>query len=197
MARGNHLSDKQYIAAQQLLDDSFKLGLQVLESGFRPHFIIGVWRGGAPVGIAIQELLAYFGVETDHIAIRTSFYTGPGERAKAVRVHGLGYVIDHIRKADSLLIVDDVYDTGLSLQQIVSDIRRDCGESPPQIRLATPYFKPANNRTDRVPDYYLNETDRWLVFPHELVGLSAQELLKDKPGIEALRQKLEGMGDSD
>ena len=194
MARKNSVSAKQYIAAQQLLDDSFRLGLQVLESGFRPHFIIGVWRGGAPVGIAVQELLAYFGVETDHIAIRTSFYTAPGERSKAVRVHGLGYVIDHIRKADSLLIVDDVYDTGLSLQQIVADIRQDCDESPPEIRLATPYFKPANNRTDRVPDYYLHETDRWLVFPHELAGLSAQELLKHKPGIDALREKLSTLG---
>ena len=146
------------------------------------------------MGIAVQELLAYFGVETDHIAIRTSFYTAPGERSKAVRVHGLGYVIDHIRKADSLLIVDDVYDTGLSLQQIVADIRQDWDESPPEIRLATPYFKPANNRTDRVPDYYLHETDRWLVFPHELAGLSAQELLKHKPGIDALREKLSAPG---
>ena len=109
-------------------------------------------------------------------------------------MHGLGYVIDHIRKADSLLIVDDVYDTGLSLQQIVVEIRQDCGDNPPEIRLATPYFKPANNRTDRVPDYYLHETDRWLVFPHELAGLSAQELLKYKPGIAALREKLSALG---
>ena len=188
---------KQYIEAQQLLDDSFRLGLKVLESGFRPHFIIGVWRGGTPVGIAVQELLEYFGISTDHIAIRTSFYTAPGEYAAAVRVHGLGYVIDHIRQADSLLIVDDVYDTGLSLQQIVTDILAACGDNPPEIRLATPYFKPDNNRTDRVPDYYLHETNQWLVFPHELTGFTARELLAHKPGIDALREKLEGMEGGD
>ena len=181
---------KQYIEAQQLLDDAFRLGLAVLESGFRPHFIIGVWRGGTPVGIAVQELLEYFGVNTDHIAIRTSFYTAPGEHAAAVKVHGLGYVIEHIREADSLLIVDDVYDTGLSLKQVVDDILDACGDRPPEIRLATPYYKPDNNRTDRVPDYYLHETHHWLVFPHELAGMSARELLANKPGIGVLREKL-------
>ncbi|MEH6467530.1 MAG: phosphoribosyltransferase family protein [Porticoccus sp.] len=183
--------EKQFIDAQQLLDDSFSLGLQILESSYVPHFIIGVWRGGTPVGIAVQELLDYFGIETDHIAIRTSFYTKLGETADNVKVHGLGHVIDNIRKADSILIVDDVYDTGLSMRQIMEDIKQACADNLPEIRIATPYFKPGNNRTDRAPDYYLHETDKWLVFPHELSGLSAQEILDKKPGISALRTVLE------
>jgi hypoxanthine phosphoribosyltransferase len=183
--------DKQYISAQQLLDDSFSLGLKVLESGYIPHFIIGVWRGGTPVGIAVQELLDYFGIETDHIAIRTSFYTAIGETADKVKVHGLGHIIDNLRKADSILIVDDVYDTGLSMKQIVEDIEQACADNPPEIRIATPYFKPGNNRTDRTPDYYFHETDKWLVCPHELSGLSVQELLNKKPGIATLRTALE------
>jgi hypoxanthine phosphoribosyltransferase len=183
--------DKQFIDAQQLLDDSFSLGLQVMESDFVPHFIIGVWRGGTPVGIAVQELLEYFGIKTDHIAIRTSFYTAPGETADNVKVHGLSHIIDNLRKADSILIVDDVYDTGLSMKQIVDDIEQACADNPPEIRIATPYFKPSNNRTNRAPDYYLHETDKWLVFPHELSGLSAQEILDHKPGIASLRNALE------
>jgi len=183
--------EKQFIDAQQLLDDSFSLGLQILESGYVPHFIIGVWRGGTPVGIAVQELLDYFGIETDHIAIRTSFYTAIGETADKVKVHGLGHIIDNLRKADSILIVDDVYDTGLSMKQIVEDIKQACAGNLPEIRIATPYFKPSNNRTDRTPDYYLHKTDKWLVFPHELSGLSIQELLDKKPGIATLRTALE------
>lgn len=183
--------DKQFIDAQQLLDDSFSLGLQILESGYVPHFIIGVWRGGTPVGIAVQELLDYFGIETDHIAIRTSFYTAIGETADKVKVHGLGHIIDNLRNADSILIVDDVYDTGLSMKQIVDDIELACADNLPEIRIATPYFKPSNNKTDRTPDYYLHQTDQWLVFPHELSGLSAQEILDKKPGIATLRDKLE------
>lgn len=183
--------EKQFINAQQLLDDSFSLGLQILESGYVPHFIIGVWRGGTPVGIAVQELLDYFGIETDHIAIRTSFYTAISETADKVKVHGLGHIIDNLRKADSILIVDDVYDTGLSMKQIVEDIKQACAGNLPEIRIATPYFKPSKNRTDRTPDYYLHQTDKWLVFPHELSGLSVQELLDKKPGIATLRTALE------
>ena len=65
---------KRFISADELLIDSFKLADQIFQSGFQPHFIVGVWRGGAPVGIAVQEYLDYRGVETDHIAIRTSSY---------------------------------------------------------------------------------------------------------------------------
>ena len=79
------MAEKLFISAQQLLEDSFALGLDILDSGFRPDFIVGVWRGGTPVGIAVQELLDYFGVDTDHISIRTSSYQGIGERSERIR----------------------------------------------------------------------------------------------------------------
>ena len=49
--------DKLFIQPAALLKDSFKLAWQVYESGYRPNYIIGVWRGGAPIGIAVQEFL--------------------------------------------------------------------------------------------------------------------------------------------
>ena len=182
------MANKLFIDADQLLEDSFRLGLAVYESGYRPNFIVGIWRGGAPVGIAVQELLDYLGVESDHIAIRTSLYTGIEKRATQVQVHGLGYLIERANATDSLLIVDDVHDTGLSIFQVIEDIQRLCRLNTPAIRVATPYYKPGNNKTCRVPDYYVHETDQWLVFPHELKGLTAAELLDHKPGIEVLRK---------
>jgi hypothetical protein len=77
--------EKRFITAQELLEDSFRLGRRVLESGFRPDFIVGVWRGGTPVGIAVQELLEHNGVSSDHIAIRTSSYEGIEKRGKQIR----------------------------------------------------------------------------------------------------------------
>ena len=56
----------------------------------------------------------------------------------------------------------------------------------PEIRVATPYFKPTKNKTKRKPDYYLHETDKWLVFPHELEGLSMQEIKENKPEVSKL-----------
>lgn len=183
--------NKVYISAQQLLEDSFKLALQVFESGFRPDYIVGVWRGGAPVGIAVQELLDVVGVKSDHIAIRTSSYTGIGERGKHVRVHGLTYLIKRLESEHSLLIVDDVHDSGLSIDQTILELKRACKKNTPEIRVATPYYKPKNNKTDRVPDYFLYETDEWLVFPHEIDGLTMDELREHRPELKAIADKIE------
>ena len=192
---GSAAIEKQYISADQLLDDSFRLGVQILESGFRPHFIVGIWRGGAPVGITVQELLDFFGIQTDHIAIRTSLYKGIDERDAHIRIHGLQYVIDNVDADEGLLIVDDVYDTGRSIKAVIESLReRARRNTPKDIRIATAYFKPGKNKTDRVPDYYIHETDRWLVFPHELNGLSREELLANKPGIASIVDKLELSG---
>ena len=182
--------DKLFIQTEQLLEDSFQLAWQVYESDYRPNYIIGVWRGGAPIGIAVQEFLDVLGVVSDHIAIRTSYYTGIGERKKKVQVYGLNYMIRRLESEDSLLIVDDVHDTGISIHQIISDLKKACKKNTPEIRIATPYFKPLNNETKRKPDYYLHETDRWLVFPHELEGLTAEEIRAHKPELAKLMDKI-------
>ena len=179
--------DKRYLTAEELLHDSFELGLRIFKSGFRPSFIIGVWRGGTPVGIAVLEILDHLGVKTDHIAIRTSSYYGIKKRDKHVRVHGLEYVIRQANWEDGLLIVDDVFDTGSSIQAIIKALQTKMRRNlPKDIRVATPWFKPKYNVTDIVPDYYIHETDQWLVFPHELDGLTREEIFTNKPGIKKL-----------
>jgi hypoxanthine phosphoribosyltransferase len=75
------MEQKRYLTAQELLNDSFELGLRIFQSGFKPSFIIAIWRGGTPVGIAVQEMLDHLGVKTDHIAIRTSSYYGIKKRS--------------------------------------------------------------------------------------------------------------------
>ncbi len=183
---------KKYIAAQELLDDSFQLGTNIYNDGFAPDFIVGVWRGGTPVGIAVQEILHVLGVESDHIAIRTSSYRSIGQREKEVRVHGLSYIIRNVNWNSKLLIVDDVFDTGLSIKAVFDNLTLKARRNMPEdIRIATAWFKPDNNKTDLVPDYYLHTTDKWLVFPHELDGLSHAEILDNKPG---MREILAGTG---
>ncbi len=181
------MNDKHYITAQELLTDAFQLGIDILQSGFKPDFSVGVWRGGTPVGIAVQEILDYFDVKSDHIAIRTSSYTGIGQRNKEVRVHGLGYLVRNMDWDSSLLIVDDVFDSGLSLQAILDTLRTKTRRNmPKEIRIATPWYKPGNNQTALKPDYYIHETDQWLVFPHEMKGLEMQEILSNKPEMRSL-----------
>jgi hypoxanthine phosphoribosyltransferase len=182
--------DKLFIQSEELLKDSFNLAWQVYESGYRPNYIIGVWRGGAPIGIAVQEFLDVLGVPSDHIAIRTSHYKGIDERDSQVQVYGLNYIIKQVESEDSLLIVDDVHDTGISIQKIILDLQTACKKNTPEIKVATPYFKPMKNKTDRKPDFYLHETEKWLVFPHELEGLSIDEIIEFKPELSDLAEKI-------
>ena len=182
--------DKLFIQSDELLKDSFNLAWQVYESGYRPNYIIGVWRGGAPIGIAVQEFLDVLGVPSDHIAIRTSHYKGIDERDSQVQVYGLNYIIKQVESEDSLLIVDDVHDTGISIQKIILDLQTACKKNTPEIKVATPYFKPKKNKTDRKPDFYLHETEKWLVFPHELEGLSMDEIIEFKPELSDLAEKI-------
>ena len=182
--------EKLYVSAEELLRASYELAWRVYESGFRPDYIVGIWRGGAPVGIAVQEFFDLMGVASDHIAIRTSSYKGIGEREKTVQVYGLNYVIRQVESDNSLLMIDDVFDTGLSVQKVIEDLAKACKKNTPNIRIATPYYKPENNMTERTPDYFLYETSKWIVFPHELKGLSLEEIASNKPVLSGLIDKI-------
>ena len=178
--------DKTIISAQELLEDSFRLGVKVLESGFEPTMIIAIWRGGTPVGMALQEILAYCGIEADHIAIRTSSYSGVDQRG-AVAVHGLNYLVKKVSCDDRVLIVDDVFDTGNTIKAVIDEITmRARGNTPGDMRVAVPWYKPTRNKTDLVPDYYIRETAEWLVFPHELDALTPEEMRKVRPQLHAI-----------
>jgi len=173
--------EKKYITAQELLEDSFRLASKVYEDGFRPQFIVGIWRGGAPIGIAVQEYFDFKKVDTDHIAVRTSSYYGINQQSKEIKVHGLHYIIENANASDGLLIVDDVFDSGRSIDALIKQLEKLSRKNMPEdVRVACPWYKPKNSKVERVPDYYIHESDEWLVFPHELSGLSHSEISEGK-----------------
>ncbi|MDG1732886.1 MAG: phosphoribosyltransferase family protein [Thalassotalea sp.] len=183
--------DKKFITAQELLEDSFRVAAKVYEDGFRPQFIIGIWRGGAPIGIAVQEYFDYKEVETDHIAVRTSSYYGINQQAKEIKVHGLHYLIENANAEDGLLIVDDVFDSGRSVKALIEQISEQMRLNlPKDIRVACPWYKPQNNKVDIVPDYFIHESDEWLVFPHELSGLTPDEIIAGKSDLKNIHDIL-------
>ena len=181
-----HSVDKRYIQEQELLEDSFRLAVQVYESGYRPNFIVGVWRGGSAVGIYVQECLQYLGVETDHIAIRTSYrgmsdYLEQLDSDNEIRAHGLQYLFENMNATDNLLIVDDVYGTGRNVAAVLNRLQAKTKRNmPKEVRIAVPYYKPKLNQKHSPPDYYLHEYDEWLVLPYELTGLSVAEIDQNK-----------------
>jgi hypoxanthine phosphoribosyltransferase len=173
--------EKRFITAQELLEDSFRVAAKVYEDGFRPQFIVGIWRGGAPIGIAVQEYFDFKKVETDHIAVRTSSYYGINQQSKEIKVHGLHYIIENANADDGLLIVDDVFDSGRSIEALIAQLKKlSRNNMPTDVRIACPWYKPQNSKVDLVPDYYIHESTEWLVFPHELSGLTPEEISNGK-----------------
>lgn len=179
--------NKYYIDANTLLAQSFQLAREIYNSDFMPTALIALWRGGTPIGIAIHEGLSYLGVPTKHFALRTSYYDNNNQRQENVQIDNFGVIADQLDANDSLLIVDDVFDSGNTIQALLEKlVESDSITTPKEIRIATPYFKPNNNNTNLKPDFYLHETDKWIVFPHELHGMTEQELLAHKPSAKAL-----------
>ncbi|MDX2441583.1 MAG: phosphoribosyltransferase family protein [Desulfobacterales bacterium] len=176
---------KIYITAQDLLESSFKLAHEIYEDGFRPQFIVGIWRGGTPIGIAVQEYFEYKGVSTDHISVRTSSYYGINQQSKKIRVHGLHYLIENANSGDGLLIVDDVFDSGRSVDALIKEIKKQSRlNTPSDIRVACTWYKPSMGTVDIKPDYYTHKSDEWLVFPHELNGLTKEEIAEGKTDLK-------------
>ena len=189
------IMNEQFIAADDLLSDSFQLAANIYEAGFKPDFLVGLWRGGSAVGIAVQEGLDYFGVKTDHIAIRTSYtgarsYSQMVDKAESIRVHGLQYLLENLCSHHSMLIVDDVYSTGSSVAAVMQQLARKTRRNlPHDIRVGTVWYRPSE-KTLRVPEYYVHETSDWLVLPYELSGFSINELTENRPEMAGLLKRL-------
>jgi len=188
--------NERFIAADDLLRDSFQLAANIFNAGFKPDFLVGLWRGGSAVGIAVQEGLDYFGTKTDHIAIRTSYtgaprYTQMVDKAGGIRVHGLQYLLENLCSHHSMLIVDDVYSTGSSVNAVINQLAQKTRRNlPGDIRVATVWYRPTE-KTLRTPDYYVHETSDWLVLPYELSGFSIDELRENRPDMAGLIDRLQ------
>jgi len=187
--------NERFIAADDLLRDSFQLAANIYEAGFEPDFLVGLWRGGSAVGIAVQEGLDYLGTQTDHIAIRTSYTGAAGysqmvSKANSTRVHGLQYLLENLSAHHSLLIVDDVYSTGSSVNAVIKQLARKTRRNlPKDIRVATVWYRPTE-KTLRTPEYFVHETHEWLVLPYELSGFSVDELRQNRPEMSELIDRL-------
>jgi hypoxanthine phosphoribosyltransferase len=183
--------NKRFISENELMLDGFRLGVKIFESGYRPTFIVGLWRGGSSVGIVVQECLQTLGVHTDHLSLRTSYQGRPEyeenfRAARPIRVHGTQYLLETLNAEDQLLIVDDVFSSGRHTRAVVDLLRtRTKRNMPAEVRVAAPWFRTSSAGGAR-PDYFIHETSDWLVLPYELTGLTPEEIARHKPYVQRL-----------
>ena len=171
--------EKRFVTEEEQLLDGFRLGVRIFASGFRPTFIVGLWRGGASVGIVVQECLQTLGVDADHIAVRTSHQRGADGEPR-IRVHGTQYLLENLNADDALLIVDDAYSTGRSVHAVIDRLRgRTRRNMPREVRIAAIWYRPAAG-TNPPPDFHLHETRAHIEFPWELEGLTDAEIAEHR-----------------
>lgn len=172
---------KLFIDPYSLQRDSVALARKVYDDGYHPNRIIGLWRGGAPIGLYVHEALEVLGVRADYIPIITRGYErgkgGVDKPLSQVAVQGTDSLAGATRKKDKVLVVDDVWDSGRSIDAFLGMFEKVTGERfPDNVRVATVYYKPIKNKSVRVPNYYVHEAGVWLVFPHEFSGRTRREL---------------------
>jgi hypothetical protein len=176
------MENKIYLSANDYTRDCFRLARMILDSGWLPEDLIALWRGGAPVGVTVHEFLHYHGLRPRHRVLKCQSYTGIKARNHEVVFEDADAIFRSVVPGSRVLVIDDVFDTGNTARAVLEKL----APFGARVRLATVYWKPNQNKTDLKPDFYVRETDDWIVFPHELDGLTPDEVKLKDPAIYAL-----------
>ena len=177
---------KHYLSADQYLRDIWMLASKIRNSGWKPDFIVGLWRGGAPVAVSVHEFFKVTGWSIQHIPLKCASYEGIGENpGQVVFTHG-DIVFGMFRKGDKVLFIDDVFDTG----KTAAAVKAKMESLGIEMRLGCVYLKSGKNITDVEPDFIARDLGNdWIVFPHEIEGLTPDEIREKDPTLAELIEK--------
>ncbi|MCG8570571.1 MAG: hypothetical protein MJB14_10565 [Spirochaetes bacterium] len=176
----------EFIDARTILQESFALGKKVYESGFIPTHAISLWRGGTPVGLGVGEFFRLKGHFINHTTVATASYTGINSQSEVI-IKGLEHLIKVIAKEDNLLIIDDIYDSGDTIEAIIAAIKESARSNTPEnIRVACIHNKiKKRNYHHQVTTLRDFAENIWINYPHEISDL----VMADDPDEEILKRK--------
>lgn len=127
---------------------------KIRQSNFKPEVIVGIAKGGWVPARVLSDLLEVSVLAT----VQVEFYMGIAKsRAEPVLKQKAAAAV----KGKKVLLVDDIADTGKSLQLARAHVLQ---RGAAEVRVATLYKKPGSAVK---PDYYEAETSLWVVFPWE------------------------------
>jgi len=170
--------------ADEYLADSFRLARRIWDAGSRPDYLVALWRGGAPPGIAIQEYFRWRGEDFTHTAIRTQSLEGV-RAGGGFDIRGFEQIIDVVEAEQKLLIVDNFIDTGRTVSEVVAHLRARARRNTPRIEVAAVYFRPSRHSHPVGPDHWLHEVEQAPVFPHELRAMDPETVRQRYPDMHA------------
>ena len=179
---------KEFLQFDIERDNSLKLAHRIYNEGFIPDVIYVSLRGGAYLGNIISE---YFKIV--HKGARPVYYAAVVARsytdvAKAdkIKVDGWTYSPEHLRVGDKVLLVDDIFDSGRTINHL-AQIILDKGIPRKDLKIAVHDYKYFTDKEPQLPfqpDYWcrrhnvsINDEEMWIHYmSHELIGLEENEL---------------------
>lgn len=179
---------KEFLPYEQVRNNSLKMAHRILKDGFIPDVIYVSLRGGAYVANVVSE---YFKIARKDVhpvlyaAVVARSYTDIREHDR-VMIDGWTYSPEHLRPGDKILLVDDIFDTGKTINYLV-EVLLEKGIPRKDIKVAVHDYKYFTQKKEQLPiqpDYWCRkfvitkpEEDRWIHYmSHELIGLSDEEL---------------------
>ena len=183
---------KEFLAYDKVRNNALKLAFRIHHDGFTPDLVYVPLRGGVYVGNIISE---YFKIiqrvsknrPVYYAAVVARSYTGVSE-SHNVKVEGWTYSPEHLRTGDKVLLVDDIFDTGRTINHLAGIILEK-GIPRKDLKIAVHDYKYFSDRVEHLPvqpDYWCrkhelstNDEELWIHYSsHELIGLSPEELEK-------------------
>ncbi|MDC7227182.1 MAG: phosphoribosyltransferase [Spirochaetales bacterium] len=178
---------KIFLEYNTVRNNAIKLAHKILKDGFVPDVIYVSLRGGAYIGNVISEYFKIVRIEKPvlYAAVVARSYVDIHDHDE-VRIDGWTYNPEHLRQGDKVLLVDDIYDSGRTINYL-ADVLLSRGVPKKDLKVAVhdyKYFSYKDHTGQYQPDYYcvkhdINtpEEDVWIHYmSHELVGLKHEEL---------------------
>lgn len=178
---------KEFFPYIKVRNNAIKLAYRIYTDGFIPDVIYVSLRGGAYLGNVISEFFKAVRPGSRPVfyaALVARSYTGIGKKHE-VMVDGWTYNPEHLRHGDKVLLIDDIFDSGRTINYLVKVV---LGKGIPEedIKVAVHDYKIKayeDTALPVAPDYYCRkfvidtpEKDFWIHYlSHELIGLSKQE----------------------
>lgn len=179
---------KEFLPYDNVRNNALKLAHKICKEGFIPDVIYCSLRGGAYVANVVSE---YFKIARKdchpvlYAAVVARSYSDIRKRDR-VMVDGWTYSPEHLRPGDKVLLVDDIFDTGKTINYLV-EVLLEKGIPRKDIKVAVHDYKYFTYKEEQLPiqpDYWCRkftitkpEEDRWIHYmSHELIGLSDEEL---------------------
>jgi len=178
---------KEFLSYRTVRNNAIKLAHRIYQDGFVPDVIYISLRGGAYLGNVISE---YFKIvrrdrhPVFYAAVVARSYVDVSKQEK-VHVDGWTYDPEYLRHGDRVLLVDDIFDSGNTINHLTS-ILLEKGIPRKDVKVAVHDYKVrgyVGRQLPIQPDYYCRlhhidspEQDIWIHYmSHELVGLNPRE----------------------